>query len=589
MKKYLMTGVAAVAMCAAFTSCSKTEDLYDPGAVREMEIANVYEQYNQAFIKTFGQVNPNVDWGFGKRAGTRANSGETYPQTEAYHNMNHNEWADPDKTYGGYTVPDPLTEEQKAVVAAYFQTVPNLTYNDPHLRHFFIQQVYKGGKTKVNNTTEGITAANGTTYDSGNMNLLSVGQGNIHINDFNAGSCSESNVLDNGQHVGGSSHKDQITLMVNIDDTSCFGYHETGSSTQHNNKAALVGWQTIHTWAQSNYSGYNGCLADNWNRSFVGFDLAIKEGAQAQSDVAAKYNDGPESYNYAKVNGEIVSINGGDNIIFNNQNIYYLDTNTNMYVAADKKTLQDSEIQAEYRVNGDYKGKYINVDNLVALLNDGWLPVKDKNFREWVKVGKSDGYFSDWIVTLTAAERQDPPSTNKVRIMAEDLNAQAQEGDIENSDWDFNDVVFDVEFVDPTGATSKAGTITLICAGGVLPLRVAGREVHLEFDSSLKQDEKGWYPMINTGKGMGIDRQQVSFDIANADPENNGLAITIEVEKTLSNGNKVWIPLTAQKGHPCSKFAVKPTVNPCLERNHIDFVSDKAFSRYVANGGELIW
>jgi hypothetical protein len=102
MKNYLMTGVAAVAMCAAFTSCSKTEDLYDPGAVREMEIANVYEQYNRAFIKTFGQVNPNVDWGFGKRAGTRANSGETYPETEAYHNMNHNEWADPDKEFGGY-------------------------------------------------------------------------------------------------------------------------------------------------------------------------------------------------------------------------------------------------------------------------------------------------------------------------------------------------------------------------------------------------------------------------------------------------------------------------------------------------------
>ena len=76
-----------------------------------------------------------------------------------------------------------------------------------------------------------------------------------------------------------------------------------------------------------------------------------------------------------------------------------------------------------------------------------------------MKVGKSDGYFSDWIVTLTAAERQDPPSTNKVRIMAEDLNAQAIDGDIENSDWDFNDVVFDVEF-DETGT---GGTITGCC------------------------------------------------------------------------------------------------------------------------------
>ena len=82
MKKYLMTGVAAVAMCAAFTSCSKTEDLYDPGAVEEMEIASVYEQYNQAFIKTFGQVNPNQDWGFGKNFGKMGTRAVDYSLTE---------------------------------------------------------------------------------------------------------------------------------------------------------------------------------------------------------------------------------------------------------------------------------------------------------------------------------------------------------------------------------------------------------------------------------------------------------------------------------------------------------------------------
>ena len=146
--------------------------------------------------------------------------------------------------------------------------------------------------------------------------------------------------------------------------------------------------------------------------------------------------------------------------------------------------------------------------------------------------------------------------------------------------------MFDVEF-DKTG---NGGTITLICAGGVLPLKVAGVEVHTKFDPSLTQDEKGWYPMINTGKGMGIDRPQVSFHIDNADPDNNGKGIVIEVEKTLSNGTKQWLDLRAQKGQPSSKFAVKPTVQPCLERDHIDFVSDHAFSRYVGGAvNELIW
>ena len=553
-----MTGVAAIAICAAFTSCSKSgDDLYNPEQIQQNEIAQVYENYNRAFIQTFGQPAANQDWGFGKRAGTRANSGETYPQTEAYHNMNHNEWADPDKEFGGYTVPDPLTEEQKAVVAAYFQNVPNLTYNDPHLRHFFIQQVYKGGNTKVNNTTEGITAANGSKYDSGNMNLLSVGQANIHINDFNAGSCSESNVLDNGQHVGGTSHTDQITLMVNIDDTSCFGYHETGSSTQHNNKAALVGWQTIHTWAQSNYSGYNGCLADDWNRSFVGFDLAIKEGAQAQSDVAAKYNDGPDgNYSYAKINNEIVTIDGNTSM-----NIYYLDTNKNMYVAAESKTISDADFVAEYRPNNEYKGKYINVDYLKSLIDEGWLPVKDKNLREWVKVGKSDGYFSDWIVTLTKAERVPTPSIYVDRIIAEDLNAkaitsEAAKDGLEESDWDFNDVVFDVRYADGNAY------VLIRVVGGVLPLYVGGQEVHELYGQTVGAD--GLYKII------GAKDAPQELVLSGISSSNRGKDIPITIMKTLSNGGQQIFELKAEMGTPAAKIRVDPDkFTPCSEREDI--------------------
>ena len=542
-----MTGVAAIAICAAFISCSKSGDeLYDPGKIDQQNAEKITQTYNEAFIKVFGKPSANQDWGFGKSASTRANSGETVPQTEAYHNMNHNEWADPDKEFGGYTVPDPLTEQQKAVVAAYFQSVPNLTYSDPQWRHFFVQQVYKGGKVdagKVRNTTEGITAANGTKYDSGNMNLLSVGRNNIHINDFNAGSCSTSNVLDNGQHVGGSSHPDQITLMVNIDDTSCFGYHETGSSTQHNNKAALVSWQTIRDWANAN--GLNGdCLADNWNRSFLGFDLAIKEGAQAQSDIAARYNDGPESYSYAMVNGEIVSINGNDNIVYNSENIYYLDTNTNMYVAADKMTLQDNEIQAEYRVDGDYKGKYINVDKFVALLNDGWLPVKDKNFREWVKVGKSDGYFSDWIVTLTKAERKNPPHNYTICVIGEDLTVGGSDEEDLGADFDFNDVVFDVAL------ESNETWVRLKAAGGTLPLTIDGIEIHGKFGVATNV-------MVNTGAGP--NKEYVEFKLNNVYTDAKNIPVFV------TKGGRS-VELTAVQGEPASKIGVKPSYVWCKER-----------------------
>ena len=554
--------------------------------ITALKVQQVYLDYQKAFVAAFGQPAANHKWGFvdySAMARTRVNSGDTYPQTEAYHNMNHNEWADPTKTYGGYKVPDPLTDEQKAVVAAYFQSVPNLTYEDPHLRHFFVQQVYKGGKTTVRNTTEGITAASDAKYDSNNMNLLSVGQANIHINDFNAGDCSESSVLNNGQYVGGASHTDKITLMVNIDDTSCFGYHETGSSTQHNNKAALVSWQTIRDWANAN--GLNGnCLADDWNRSFLGFDLAIKEGAQAQSDVAAKYNDGPESYNYAKIDGEIVSIDGNASM-----NIYYLDTNTNMYVAADKKNIGDGDIQAEYRVDGQYMGKYLNVDYLMSLINDGWLPVKDKNFREWVKVGKSDGYFSDWIVTLTNAEKSPVPEWD-LRIIAEDLNDKIIEsqGDPDDSDWDFNDVVLDVKFLGNDNVR-----IRVTAAGATLPIRINSEdalEVHGLYGKPTNI-------MINTGAAAaGYPAQAyenkypaaATFErnIAGVDAS-YGANIKIEVLKN-ANGEDIWFELEAKPGQPASKMGVTPDYNYCAERQDIRSLYS-GFVAWVAKQNPVYW
>ena len=71
MKKYLMTGVAALAVCAAFTSCSKGEELYDAGQITKNEAAQIQENYNRAFIATFGQPAANQDWGFGSSVGTR--------------------------------------------------------------------------------------------------------------------------------------------------------------------------------------------------------------------------------------------------------------------------------------------------------------------------------------------------------------------------------------------------------------------------------------------------------------------------------------------------------------------------------------
>jgi hypothetical protein len=536
-------------------------------------------------------------------------------------------------------VPDPLTDAQKALVARYFQTVDDMSYEDPHLRHFFVQQVYKGGDTQVNNTTEGVIAADDSPYNSDNMNLLTVGQYNSHINDFNAGTCSESDVLDNEQHVGGTSHKDQITLMVNVDDTSCFGYHETGSSTHHNDKAALVSWQTIAQWQVANgeISKIEDCiLNDDWDRSFLGFDLAIKEGAQAYEKDAdgnilyATYDQAPERPEYAWDGENVIKITTGEYVpkIVSDQwgntwsegnipvykdeyktimNVGWLTTNENFYVAADKVTLDQSYqvngtpadldgiknavILKEFTVNGQKYQSVINLPKIQQLVSQGYVPVKDNSLQEWVQVGTSDGYYSDWIVTLTEAKRiNEGPKPDKwsIRVMAEDLSAT------EASDFDFNDVVFDVEYT----KGQPTATITLRAAGGTLPLRVnstngtGGFEVHEAFGNIPTTT------MINTGWGgsngannVPAVTQTISFS---ATDEASFLAavnaIRIEVQKTLSTGSIEWCEMTAHQGEPAAKFAVPTTVNWCSERTSIKN-EYKLFATWATseNAWDFIW
>jgi hypothetical protein len=74
MRKYLMTGVAVLALSAAFTSCSKSDELYNPEVVKGNEATTIVEKYNQAFTKYVGgTISPDQTWGFGGySAGTRA-------------------------------------------------------------------------------------------------------------------------------------------------------------------------------------------------------------------------------------------------------------------------------------------------------------------------------------------------------------------------------------------------------------------------------------------------------------------------------------------------------------------------------------
>ena len=591
-------GIATLAMGVGFTSCSHNFDDWSP-------TEEVNNNYNRLFIETFGEPATNHNWGFDAPE-TPATSRITRAE-----NANGNEWADISNStgYGGWLVPDTLTEGQKLRVMAYFQANPNLTYEDPHWQNFFVQQVYKGGTNVAEGapSSETVVAANGSSYNSNNMNLLTVGESAVHINNFNYGDCSVyGNVLDNGSNLDASNkdikgyHPDKIMLMVDIDDTSCFGYHETGSSNeqntptgQHNDRAALVAASVIDAWALAHRDSLTAIgrfgenVVDKWNRSFMGFDLAIKEGDQIYSGETQKLTSGmnmgydglyygdddiiyfnfDSNWNRLMPNEESDDMLGTDG-----KPLKILSANTNFY-SGDAITVDGSKLRKD--LNGKVLVNMVFVDSLI---NAGYLPVSGGALQSWVRPKHSyDGYYSDWIVTLTKANRVSEEIEIKwgdwVRIIVEDLSVKTA------TDFDFNDAVFDVRI----DSTKTKAQIKLKAAGGTLPLTIgwdgaagtsyAEYEVHNMYNVATNV-------MVNTNAKNGVDgKPDVTKILTGTFNSANDVKVMVQKSGT-------WMTINAHTGEPASKIQVKPTYVWCSERKNISEVYDgntytKSFNDYV--------
>lgn len=167
---------------------------------------------------------------------------------------------------------------------------------------------------------------------------------------------------------------------------------------------------------------------------------------------------------------------------------------------------------------------------------------------------EADGIYNDWVVKINPGNLVGYPKT--VRVMCEDLGQ-------ENSDWDFNDVVFDVSFVQRDGKTYVG--ITLQAAGGTMPITVATQdsryEVHkLLGDGSMKpiiHPQKYAYYEVEYNKPLS------SNNTANAN------AIPIYV-----NNSTEAVVYTITNSHVAQKFACPDDVSWTEENENI-------FSRYT--------
>ena len=223
----------------------------------------------------------------------------------------------------------------------------------------------------------------------------------------------------------------------------------------------------------------------------------------------------------------------------------------NLYVSAETHFAQGNDGMAAHKYIFEQDGFSVDTNIYAAGFKPGKPSIKIKE-----------------TACCPGFEGDDEPDPTYYRVIAEDLSAQ------EAGDFDFNDVVFDV-----IKAEGGRTTLKLICAGGVLPLRVRGAsepegvEIHSVFGQSAP-NAKGEYSMYNTGAGPTAPETEFTVVGEYTTPEQIK-NIIIEVKK-----NDIWMSLNATRGEAACKILVDSSFKPVRERRNIADENQR-FTDYV--------
>ena len=649
MKKYLMSGIAAFAIAAAFTSCSKSTDLYDQGAVdeknrqeQEQKIENNIDQakakYAAAFEKAFGKVGANVDWGFS------SNNANTRALTRALGDYDN---------YKGSLEPSfpswsPFTFPTDCDASKFLAAVPgdvNKLPADGEARGgtYFIDAT----TTKVNmNSSAGVIYVNGTVDLSGaecfevtqNTEIYLIEGATLKLSEKDANKLKAiiyiagtakletanrlkmdktSKVYNHGTINAGAFEVNNTSFLYNVgtlnasnglvyvansnsaivnDGTIIAGDVEVAGSghVQNNAEWTVNGTTTVNsnsaTWVNNgkwttDYYKYTAGSENVINNCFLevkeDFDMNVGESQTAAFKIDAGGGVLTKNFNGGKLGSKL---SGPWRIIMGSKAVFKV-TGTAAFASSKSGTWPGGP-KYGYGVFGPDAGDYavFQATHIVKADNEtdkkveygGNLYVSaDDHFASTYNgnenIGLLNGYDKSNIFTTNASDEfstgkpdiniQETPCnpgfTGKAyyRVIAEDLNAD------QASDFDFNDVVFDV-----IKAENGKTTLKLVACGGIYKLTVAGEEVHKLFGETTPNAD-GNYSMFNTGDGKTHD--PVEFDITGTydTPEliNN---IEIIVYKPI-NGTVTPCTLDAKKGVAASKILVDSSFGVVPERHSI--------------------
>lgn len=594
MKCKVFKGIAAVAICAGFASCSN----HDFEFMTQEDIARA--KYEAAFIKRFGQPDPSHDWGFSSvYTGTQTRAASTQKWTDDHKcswkseltfsrpanavPLNKGNFTEAEKKATDFYIPAEVEGEFNFNYAFNIPAGAKI-YNEGKVTGF--TNVNYDGKVTFYNTNEythtHATAGRHKFVNTGMLKIVEYGQ---------VGDVYNSGIL----VLAGEPEYDYSTWPWTIT-----GYKKPVVS---NETAIYSTGEDAQVMMPDGISYFNGTI-DAHNKVFVEGDWNLQNEDQYRYICALEVtgelylNKGALKTSYIEAGSirmnafplylcEDAYVKAGNFDIDPSGSFVYGHTNSKALIEVESFTFKNkNDIVHNFSDNiyfkvSDYiemNGCFINNDGnyhkyqmpgdlekLLANTADEYNLVAGR-LNEGNYVEGSPACGSDWKFGTPSTEEEKPnqPTTpnGPWRVIAEDLTVG------ESGDFDFNDVVFDVEHV---GNQTK---ITLLAAGGTLPLFVEGIEVHGKFGVDTNV-------MVNTNANGGQDglTAEPIYLSGNIHPQD----IEIYVDKTdIGGGNPYRIKLLADEGRVPCKILVTKDYDWCNERQDI-LTKYPDFKNYVTN------
>ena len=663
MKKYLMTGIAALTMSGLFTSCS-----HDMGLYTGNQSEQVLKSYNDAFVSAYDEPAPTQTWGFGSTtstvAGTRGMTRTIQPSYEFPGDADASKFL-ADVPEGIELLAPGIGKANHYIDASYtgdlnvwgIGSADNGWVAEAGTLYikgncdFSNRSFYFAGNSELY-LVAGATLTLGENNGSGNLQTNTkiyiaegaklIANGELKLNNglqiYNHGTIETPQLSTNSNSVlyntgtitvtNKISVENELSVVVNDGTITATDLNTAGSGKFQNNANVTISGTTLinsnnNTWVNNGqyHTGYFVYTAGsndviNNCRLTVDEDFNINLGdnsgnASFKMDAGAgvvtkNFNGGGKFTHPAQ---SWVSFNGGPFYIYMGENSVFKVTETATMNAT----------KADYGIYGPAEGGYavFQAKNIVAgAANQGYEVTYGNNLYVYAEEshfanGMSGQYpyidfkgnakiyasgFEDGKPAVSIAETACNPGfnggvqavTEKIRVIAEDLSAS------QRSDFDFNDVVFDVYWTHTPGNDDKntqSVTLILLAAGGELPIYIGnvGEEFELHAKFAEANQGKGitTRTMMNTYPNQHqaytapiVTLPNTSWSGTSIQDVANSIMIRVQKSGTL-------YLLTAPQGEAASKIAVGTDYEWCDERQDIDAKYNGKFKEYV--GGQHTW